>query len=225
MHIVEDELPVVVARSVLGRHFFGADEWRPTYGIRLGQHTHKHGLTTFPWGLDVLHARCPFTPGRKVCETHFAFLGLPRFRGHPFTIARYREVWLNHDQPRFQPNRRNFSWEREPFSARATCSLRWYLMPLNVWTVSRGKTYEEQVAMMPVEYEVPLAVEEVTKLILYFMRTRSYLDPEAFARCRELTSDGDRVLVGGFDQTGIAVSSWTDDYQAWSMGLALSRKV
>lgn len=50
-------------------------DWREVYGVEFTP-WQIEAAHEFPWGENVLYASCPFNPGRMVCETHVAFLGL-----------------------------------------------------------------------------------------------------------------------------------------------------
>jgi len=66
---------------------------------------------------------------------------------------------------------------KENFANELTCGFRWYLMPLEIVPNSTSKTYQEQLAMLPTDYKVSLAIEEVTKEILYYRKNGIFLNP------------------------------------------------
>jgi hypothetical protein len=62
-------------------------------------------------------------------------------------------------------------------------------------------------------------------VMLYFLDYQKRLFERVYARCVDLTSGGDRVVVGRFDSLGLNVYFWADGYRSGSLGLAASRKL
>ena len=62
-----------LARAILGKNFFGVEEWSALYGVNFTKKQLRE-VADFPWNEDVLNAPCPFVKGKSVKETHFAFL-------------------------------------------------------------------------------------------------------------------------------------------------------
>ena len=156
-----------LTREVLGNNFFGVKEWASRYDAYL---TTKQLFDTahFPWNKDVLNAHCPFVKGKSVKETHFAFLGLASWNGQPMNILRLKELHPYNKQPCLSNNQLE-AWRSHEASFRSTTlELRWYLLLKDIVPDSERKTFDEQKAMLPEEYEVPSAVEEVTKDLLVF---------------------------------------------------------
>jgi len=211
-----------LARAILGKNFFGIEEWATLYGVNFTNKQLRE-VANFPWNEDVLNTPCPFHKGKSIKETHFAFLGLDGFKGKPLTIIKWQELHSKSGQPRFYSYAQDCWYAKEKFAINPTCRFRWYLMPLEIIPDSTEKTYQEQVAMLPAEYEVPLAIEEVTKLILYYRKNGIYLNQTNYGRCQDVTSDGSRVYVGRFDSYGLDVSYCWDDNRNYNIGLAASR--
>ena len=97
-------------------------------------------------------------------------------------------------------------------------------MSLEIVPNSEGKNYQEQAAMLSQGYEVPTAVEEVLKDILYYRKNGIYLNPKRYARTTDVTSDGHRVDAGPFFGDGLHVNYDWDDDRWHYVGLAASRK-
>ena len=211
------------ARAILGKNFFGVEEWSSLYGVNFSNKQLRE-VAEFPWSEDVLNAPCPFHLGKSIKETHFAFLGLDAFKGKPLTILKWQELHPDSGQPKFSSYAPDSWYAKEKFGNEPTCGFRWYLMPLEIVPESTSKTYAEQTAMLPADYEVPLAIEEVTKVILYYRKNGIYLNPTTYSRCRDVASDGDPVDVGYFDSEGLDVGSGWGDERHYRIGLAASRK-
>ncbi len=223
-----------LVRSILGKNFFGVEEWSSLYGVNLSI-KQLRGITRFPWSEDVLNAPCPFYKGKSVKETHFAFLGLDAFKGKPLTILKWQELHPDSGQPKFYSYAPDNWYAKEKFGNEPTCGFRWYLMPLEILPDSADKTYQEQVAMfdkiyqeqvamLPADYEVPHAIEEVTKVILYYRKNGICLNPTRYGRCQDVASDGRRVHVGSFDMGVLDVGDCSDGGHSCGVGVAASRK-
>lgn len=218
---------VEAAQQLLGKNFFGVEDWQDMYGVSF---TKKQlaAAGQFPWGEAVLNASCPFHPNKKVKDTHVAFLGVEHLdeqRKKPLTIRQWQELHPTSQQPRFYSYAPDCWYAKEKFATTITCQLRWYLMLAEIIPGSEDKTFDEQMAMLPAEYEVPTAVEEVTKDFLCFKKTGVYLNGNRYGRVQDVDSRGLRVNVGGFDGDGLSVSNYWDDKALYDLGLAAARKL
>ncbi len=211
-----------LARAVMGKNFFGIEDWSSLYGISFTKKQLRE-VTEFPWGEDILNAPCPFVKSKSIKETHFAFLGLPTINGKPLNIIKWHELHPATGQPKFY-FANNPWYGNQEFATEVACGLRWYLMPLEIVPKSEDKTYDDQKAMLPQDYEVPTAIAEVTKDILYYRKNGIYLNPSRYGRCQAVTSGGYRVSVGRFDGSGLLVSDDWDDDRLSRIGVAASRK-
>ena len=217
-----------LARLVLGRNIFDDADWMSYYDAKFTKKQFREA-GKFPWGEDILNSSCPFNSGKLVKDTHFAFLGLTAINGSPLTVAKWLELHPATGQPKFYFN--NDPWHvGQPHTDVATMQLRWYLMLKDIIPDSTSKTPEEQVAMLPPEYEVPSTIAEVTKDILVFRKTDVRPNPSHWAACTERTVKTDKVsagsvsCVGGFDGDGLNVDFWHGIRGAGSVGLGASRK-
>jgi len=216
-----------LARLVPGRNIFDDADWMSYYDAKFTKKQFREA-GRFPWGEDILNSSCPFNSGKLVKDTHFAFLGLTAINGSPLTVAKWLELHPATGQPKFYFN--NDPWHvGQPHTDVATMQLRWYLMLKNIMPDSTSKTPEEQVAMLPPEYEVPSTIAEVTKDILVFRKTDVRPNPSHWAACTERTVKTDKVsaghvsCVGIFDGDGLSVDycyGLRDDV----VGLGASRK-
>ena len=218
---------VETAQQLLGTNFFGVEEWQDAYGVTFTK-TQLAKVSEFPWGEATLTAPCPFHPGKKVKDTHFAFLGVEHLdeeRKKPLTIRQWQELHPKSGQPRLYSYPPDCWYEKEGFATTPTCQLRWYLCLKEIVPGSENKTFDEQQRMLPVEYEVPSAVEEVTKHVLCFKKTGTCLTPSRYGRVRDVDSHGDRVSVGCFASRGLIVNNSVDGYPSYDLGLASARKL
>lgn len=203
-------------RQVVGDQFFGVEEWARLYGYGI-VFTDQQLLEVadFPWSEDILNVPCPFVEGKIIKETHFAFLGVER------TILGFYRLHPAWGKPHSRLTDDLWQGVKE-IAEEQTCSFRWYLILKEIIPYSRSETYEQQLAMLPPEYEVPLAVEEVAKNILYYTKNRTPLNPGTWARCREATFVG-RVLVGDLDEHGVGLGERLDDDFPSYIGIGASR--
>jgi len=221
---IESSADIKLVRVIMGEErLWGAEEWSAFYGLRFTKKQLRE-VAEFPWSKDVLNTPCPFYKGKSVKETHFAFLGLDVFKGKSLTILKWQELHPASGQPKFDSYAPDNWYSKKNFSNEPTCGFKWYLMPLEIVPESTYKIYAEQTAMLSADYEVPLAIEEVTKVILYYRKNGVYLNPTKYSRCQDVASVGRRVLVGGFDSRGLLVYGWSDDDRDGYIGLAASRK-
>ena len=218
-------------------NFFGTGEWKFLYDVNFTDKQLRK-VAEFPWSEDVLNAPCPFHKGKSIKETHFAFLGLDHILGKPLTILKWQKIHPKLGQPQFfsyaSDNWHAKDWYAEKFGNKLTCGFRWYLMPLEIVPNSAEKTYQEQVKMLPDDYKVPSAIEEVTKDILYFRKngiyldfdsTRAYLNSAMEGRCQDVVLSSERISVGDFDKDGLVIYRHQDEFCDCSIGIAASRKL
>lgn len=213
-----------LARVLMGNErYFGPEDWATLYGVRFSKKQLRQ-VAQFPWNEDVLNSSCPFVADKTIRETHFAFLELDRINGDPLTIMKWQQLQPAPGQPRFYKYGSEAWYGNQEFAVRTTGELRWRLMPLEIVPNSTSKTFAEQTAMLPTEYEVPLTVTEVSKAMLYFRKSGKCVNPNRYGRCLDLFSLGRRVFVGFFGADGLYVSSGWDGSRYGNLALASARK-
>lgn len=215
------------AREIMGKNFFGIEEWSSLYEVNFSNKQLRE-VAEFPWSEDILNTPCPFYKppcpfykGKKVKETHFAFLGLNAFKGKLLSIIKWQKLHPDSSQPRFHSYAPDRWYIREKFANKLSCGFRWYLMPLKVLPDSVDKVYQEQVAMLGSNYEVPLAIEEISKNILYYQRNGTYINQKNYGRCRCSLSRGTRgirVVIGTLQ------IDYYEDRAVRKIGIVASRK-
>lgn len=211
-----------LARVVMGKNFFGVEDWSALYGVNFSQKQLRQ-VAEFPWGEDILNSTCPLC-GKVVKDCHFAFLGLDRINGKPLTILKLQELHPVTGQPKFYSYAPSAWYSEQKFAKETTMSFRWYLLHQNIVPKSEDKTYGDQKAMLTADYEVPSAITEVTKDLLVFRKTGSFVNPSRYARCECVASGGSRVTVGGFGGRGLGVGDYWGGRRDCDVGLAASRK-
>ncbi|MBI1999093.1 MAG: hypothetical protein HYS74_00360 [Parcubacteria group bacterium] len=211
-----------LARTVMGKNFFGVEDWSVLYGVNFSQKQLRQ-VAEFPWGEDILNSTCPLC-GKVVKDCHFAFVGLDRINGKPLTILKLEELHPTTGQPKFYSYAPDAWYSKEKFARKTTMSFRWYLLHQNIVPKSEDKTYDGQRAMLTADYEVPSAVTEVTKDLLVFRKTGNFVNQSRYARCECVTSGGDRVDAGDVGGGGLGVNHFWGGSRGYGVGLAASRK-
>ena len=204
------------AQKILGKNFFDLSDWIKCvflpFGLPACLPSRKIFLEWstrgFPWEENILNSPCPFNPGKRIWETHFAFLGIEQcLPNTSLTAVKWNELF----QKKFQRELISFelgkfdceAYLQEPSTSQTACKFRWHLMPL-VINELRG-TYEQQQALLPKEYEVPTVIEEISRSLLYFLKYKSFpVRQDTFLnRCAEAyTFNNDknyRLCVSGID--------------------------
>lgn len=217
-----------IARIVLGNSLFDMADWVRYFSAQFDEEQVQQVLH-FPWHEDVLMSACPFNKGKLVKDTHTAFLGLPKLNGVPLTVAKWIELHPQTGQPKFYFT--NDPWHvGQPHTDVATLLPRWYLLLTEIIPGSTKKTPDEQVGLLPAEYEFPTTIAEVSKDLLVCRKTGQRPNYSKWARCAEMTvktkkcSDGYPSVVGDFDGSGLCVDFWGGD-RVDGVGSGASRKV
>jgi hypothetical protein len=215
------------ARQIMDRNIFDAADWMSYYDVKFTKKQIRD-VGKFPWSEDVLNGPCPFHAGKMVRETHFAFLGVTRINGEPLTVNKWMELHPVTGQPRFYFA--SDPWHAgQPYADEVTMELRWYLLLKSIVPGSTDKTSEQQVAMLPEEYEVPSTIAEVTKDILVFRKTNVRPNPVQWAACKERTIKTSKIdkglvsCVGYFSEYGLHVDCWNGTSH-YAVGVGASRK-
>ena len=212
-----------LARAVMGQNFFGVEEWATLHNVNFSKKQLRE-ISEFPWGEDILNGPCLFNKGKAVRETHFAFLGLDKLNGSPLSILKFQELYPASGQPKFYSYAPSSWYTGHPFAVDKTMKLRWYLLLKDIVPNSTSTAWDKQLLMLPAEYEVPTAIEEVSKDILAYRKTGIYLNPSVYARVNDTASDGDRVRIGYFVGDGLGIDLWDDDGGS-GIGVSASRKL
>ena len=216
-----------LARLILGNNIFGLEEWETLYGVKFTKKQRREA-GKFPWSESILTSPCPFSPGKQIKDTHFAFLGITGINGQPLTVTQWNVIHPATGQPKFYFN--SNPWHAgQPYADTATLEPKWYLLLKEIVPNSTGKTPEDQVAMLPAEYETPATIAEVTKDILAFRKLSVRLNPSRWAACIERTIKTARIgaglvsCVGDFGGDGLVVSGWSGGIDD-GVGVGASRK-
>lgn len=211
---------VVRTKTEEASNIWGLEDWQELAkekGLKLKIDKQAvRAANQFPWGWDILKAPCPFHKDKLVGETHFAFWG------YPLSIMELQELFPRDGQPRFYSYPPDCWYKDEEFAVKTRLESRWHLLLKEIVPQSESKIYEEQLAMLPAEYEPPKAVAETAKSLLCQKKTGVYLNSERYGRTDD--SARGRLGVGRFGARGLDLSDWWGDRRHYCIGLAASRK-
>ena len=212
-----------LTRYILGQNSFFPEDWVDFYGAQFSKKQLRE-VGKFPWGEDVFNSTCQLCK-ETVRDCHFAHLGFDKLNGQLLTILKWHELHPVTGSPRFYfDGSRNMWYRGHDFAEKFALNFRWYLTHKEIVPGSTNKDYTNQVATLPPEYEVPTAVEEVQKNILVFRKTGAWPNFNVYARTKDVTSGGRRVVVGIGGDGGLRVDLW-DGNGLYSVGLGASRKL
>ena len=121
---------------------------------------------------------------------------------------RWRANHPRSGQPRFWGDE---AWYEDEDFAAASLEFRWHLLLKEIVPNSLFKKWDKQLLLLPANYHAPQPIEEVTKDLLAYRRTRRFVNQRVYARCDALTSFGHRVSVGNCDPDGLSISGWIVD--------------
>lgn len=190
------------AREIMGENFLGIEEVSQHFGVSFGKKLVKFDEIPFP---KTVLTECK--------DTHILFPGFP------LTIL---DVRSKVSPDLFQ---RMHSWYiKKVFAKKDKVELRWYLIRKDTAPESTSKKYQQQLAILSKNEEVPRACEVFYMIILYFLTTGIFLFEDNLVRCRDET-DGNRVRLGFFHEQGLRIEAWggADAYPA--IGVSASRKI
>jgi len=190
------------AKDIMGKNFIGLEEAEKHLGVKFSKKDAEK-LAEIPWSEETLE---------ELKHTHIL---IP---GHSLSILEIREkvpqgtFWAYKD-----------AWyNNQPFATKEKVELRWHLIRKDIQPNSSGKTYQDQLNLLSKQEENPRAVEMVYAMTLFWLTRKEKLFMDYWARCRDLDSDGCRVLVY-FCDGRLDVSGWVDSAYA-DIGVAASRK-
>ncbi len=189
------------ARQIMGKNFFGIEEAIQHFGVNPSKQQ-LAALSEIPSTEEVLVA---------FKNTHILVAVFPM---SILDIRGKVENDLFYDQNLY--NKESFAKEKGEVS--------WQLIRKTPVENSTSKTWQERLALITKDEEVPLARVMVYTTIGHYLATKERLFENVYVRCSDVDSDGRRVYVGHFASEGLDVHSCWDDYRHDYIGLASARK-
>lgn len=188
------------ARQIMGQNFHGPDQVMKRFGVWYTEAQLLQLADTLP-SEEVLRA-CK--------DTHILVAG------YPLTGLEIHK--------RMKQNAYEQDWyENEDFARKTKVRLRWLLLRKTDVPNSRSKAYRKQTALLDSQEETSIFCEVLFGMNLHFAETGERLHETYCVRCQDVISNGDRVYVGHFGQSGWYVDDGGDGDRNSDIGLASSR--
>ena len=213
-----------LAHTIMGKNFFGIEDWVALL-FKTSSQKQFRGVPDFPWSEEILTSTCPLCVN-IVKDCHFAFLGFDRINGEPLTILKLQELHPAAGRPRFSSyySQHDSHYSGKKFITETAMDFRWYLLHMDIVPGSENKTFEEQEAMLPAEYEVPFLVTEIAKDLFAFQETRAYAISARYKRCADIYL-GCRVIARYCDASDLDfLDIFSDSFRRDNIYVAASRK-
>lgn len=183
-------------------------------------------IPEFPWSEDLLDSECPFNKDKKIKDTHFAFLGGKVLGSGQFNIRQWRNHFptQNKENIKFEHKEENCWYRAQPFSG-LCLEYQWYLMPQYAILEKDMKYAAYQELLASRGYRMAKAIEEVTKLILYYISKKDRLNSMREALCSDPLEnlEGRCLLIGRFIESGINISHTRFDFNSQFIGTSAVR--
>ncbi len=165
---------------------------------------------------QIMNSPCPFWRDKRVQDTHLLVLIPSQIGGKALTLDYLGEL-IQHPQGGGQETKySNYnSYAREAVGNQSPSVSYWVLITRDILPDSRNKNYMEQCKLVEtyttrteLGYELPGVLEVSVAILLHHVRSgeRLYSDnPRTFTCCRDKTSNGYPLLVGGVSSEGLRV--------------------
>ena len=190
------------AREIMGKDFFGIEEAIQHFGVNPTRQQ-TLALSKIPFSEAVLQE----VKGTYVLVAVFP-LSILEIRGKVDSELFYDQSWYN--------SKELFAKERGETS--------WQLIRKTPMDNSTLNNWEEYLALIGEEEEVPTAQVMVYTIIGHYLETGERLFEHVYVRTSSMDSDGRRVLVGYFDSGGLYVFYYWDDDRSDRIGVSSARK-
>lgn len=190
------------AREIMGKNFFGVEEAISHLGVNPTRRQLAN-LSEVPFSEATL---------QQCKDTHVLVAVFP------LSILGVREKVQG--QGLFY----NQSWYNEEAFASERGEVSWQLVRKTPVDNSTSKNWTAQQALIGEDDEVPSAQVLVYTIIGHFLATGERLFERIYVRTSSVYSDGYRVYVGYFDDSGLNVYSDWDDVFSDGLGVSSARK-
>jgi len=189
------------AREIMGCNFFGVEEAVQHFGVNPTRQQ-TLALSEIPFSEEVLH---------ETKDTHILVaifpLSILEIRQKVDSTLFYNQSWYDTE---------SFAKERG-----GAC---WHLILKTPADNSTSKIWQEQLALVGKEDEVPTAHVMVYTIIGHYLATSERLFEHIYVRTSTVASHGYRVNVGFFDSKGLYVGHDWDGTRDGCLGVSSARK-
>jgi hypothetical protein len=201
-------------RNLLGKNFFGAEEWEKALGVSVGRPPPIPPSIT----KELLESACPFNKRmeyfapERVAETHMLVLMPKTVDGLPYTALELATICHRVEHARgetlLSEEQRAQLWKREAWAKRPQECMEWVLLAreepneylVDIHAHFRSKPPERQQEVLDEKYpkyRCAKALETMTAVILnWALNSDTTVLSAPFVRCAETTADNERVLIG-----------------------------
>ena len=173
---------------------------------------------------DFLAGDCTIWPGKKRSETHIVVPLFPQVAINDAPIPSTLDSLDQLDKSSGGPGYR-YLWDQIPKNIPAEKEFHYAVMTNDVIPGSRNKSYDAQLQLLPAGYEMP-GVFDAARAVLWENRRSGKQcfndNPWTYTRCQEIIQ-GYRLVVGGFDPSGLNVNASDSDHHE-NIGVAGWRK-
>ena len=208
---------------------FGEAEWKQHFGDVGPAPDLPSDIAT------ILDGPCPFWPDQLVKDTHLLVLIPATVGGVPFTLDLLGEL-IQHPSHGGHKTEYRYYNERVKAQIGAASPPRsyWVLMTRDVLPRSLGGVYAHQKALVAgyasregIPYELPSVLEAATAILMHHTREGERLFGDyswISTRCQEVVDGSYPSVVGGFESSGLIVSTRHDYAHSYPCGVACCRK-
>lgn len=187
------------AKEIMGQSILSAREATRYWGLDPGSFDNG-SFAGIPFHYDLLDS---------VRDTHLL---------HPFPgISIMNMMEQRPDQ--FHAFEFEGDWYKKHRFARFLGSQKWLLVRKEVITESLGVKWDTQIGLIPEEEHPVDSCHLVYVAIGHFLATGERILGRHYARCKDQTNSGNNVLVGHYDEKGIAFADWTYDGNYSNVGI------
>lgn len=194
-------------RKMMGeKGFFGVQDWEKFYGVTFSEHQLEK-VAAFPYE-GILTKECPFSKGKAICETHFAYLE-PRILSPSrdlLNLENWREIHHGGQPCFFDPAYADRYRTERFLSMPGNISLVWRLALREIVPDSTGLGIEEMRPLIPDGYLIPQPVSEAVKDMLVYQKSGEYPNKLFFAATSEVVFTDFRIVVGRCQDDGIRIN-------------------
>jgi len=196
-----DFLTPTRARKIMGKNFFGQEEAEKLFGVKPSDEE------------QAVLARIPFTEEelKEARDTHILAAVFP------LSLLQIKEkaehLFYKQD------------WYQDQAFAKEQGKAEWALVHKDIVPDSANETWDNQQTLLQLNEEVPAVRVMAYAVIGHCLATGERLLPSIYARCKDFSSGGCRVGLGGFDSGGLGVDGWRGGGARSGVGLASARKV
>lgn len=192
--------------------FFGSGEW----SLLLGDVGKEPSLPSYI--SNMLKTPCPYHFGKSIKDTHMLVLIPKTIDGMPFTLKKLNYLVKN-SLIGFGMRSNCYEIDSSQVENKPVRESYWILITKDVIPKSRNKTYSDQQSVLENGYTTPTVLELATAIITHYAQNRFHTLSIGNSRCQEKLSEGQRMIIGLHESSGIRLFSSHDNNRNPSIGV------